>query len=223
MWETLSLPWQACLEETWAAYCAGTIPIGACLASPDGTVIARARNRILDTQPDPGFLPDARCLYGTRLAHAEMNLLLAVDLEQIDRRNCALYTSTEPCPLCMGAIYMAGIRSVHFASRDPHAGSTNLLGATPYLSLKPVKVYGPPQADLETVLMALVVEFELGRLQDDVNRRHLETWSQVIPAGVELGKALHQSGELLQMRQAGASTESVFDHLIRRISALSLA
>ena len=29
MWNAIPLFWKACLEESWAAYCVGTMPIGA--------------------------------------------------------------------------------------------------------------------------------------------------------------------------------------------------
>ena len=28
-----------------------------------------------------------------------------------------IYTAVEPCPLCMGAIYMSGVRAIHYACR----------------------------------------------------------------------------------------------------------
>jgi len=45
-WDRLSLPWQACLEEAWSAYCASTIPIGAVVVDADGRILSRGRNRI---------------------------------------------------------------------------------------------------------------------------------------------------------------------------------
>ena len=53
---------------------------------------------------------------------------------------CIVYTTTEPCPLCMGALYMSGVRGLRFTSRDPWAGSANLLGTT--------QVCGPERVDL---------------------------------------------------------------------------
>ncbi|MDO8754494.1 MAG: hypothetical protein Q7J80_11410, partial [Anaerolineales bacterium] len=75
MWDPLALPsqknsrivWQAALEMAWEAYCAGTIPIGAVVADADGRIVARGRNRILDTSA-----PD-RQIYNDMLAHAEIN------------------------------------------------------------------------------------------------------------------------------------------------------
>ena len=49
-------------------------------------------------------------------AHAETNLIRAAfpAIDSDARRRSTLYTSTEPCAMCAGAIYWAGIRSVVF-------------------------------------------------------------------------------------------------------------
>ena len=96
------------------------------------------------------------------LAHAELNALLALKADRQTRHAASLYTTTEPCPLCLGAFYMSGVRTLHYAAREPFAGSTNLLGTTPYLSRKPIKVYGPADPDLEALVTALAVEARAG-------------------------------------------------------------
>jgi len=75
-----------------------------------GQIIARGRNRIYD---DVG---DGRHLHGHGLTHAEVNALVTVDYTGLDRQTCALYTTTEPCPLCIGAFYMSGLRELRYAS-----------------------------------------------------------------------------------------------------------
>jgi len=55
LWEALTVPWRACLEEAWAAYRAGSLPIGAAIADPAGSVIARGRNRIHEHEADGGL------------------------------------------------------------------------------------------------------------------------------------------------------------------------
>ena len=48
IWATLADPWRVCLEEAWTAYCAGSVPIGACITDATGSVLARGRNRIFE-------------------------------------------------------------------------------------------------------------------------------------------------------------------------------
>ncbi len=197
LWDTLDLPWQTCLEEAWAASCAGTVPIGAVVIDAAGCILSRGRNRILD-QGEPPYV------YGHTLAHAELNALVALDYNGVDPHTCAIYTTTEPCPLCMGAIYMSGVRQVHYASRDPYAGSTNILGTTPYLSRKPVKVFGPERLDLEIAVMAMFVEFELHRHADALDGVVIRAWQAGAPEAaiqaVRIGESLFRSGELVNLQ-----------------------
>jgi tRNA(Arg) A34 adenosine deaminase TadA len=81
---------------------AGDHPFGALLVL-DGRVVLTARNTVR-TDGDP-------------TAHAETNLVAAairqLSAEQI--RRSVLYTSCEPCAMCVGKMYWAGIRSVVYA------------------------------------------------------------------------------------------------------------
>jgi len=77
----------------------GNHPFGALLVL-DGEVVLTATNSV-NTDKDP-------------TAHAETNLVAAVirHLSRDQIRRAALYTSCEPCAMCVGKMYWAGIRSV---------------------------------------------------------------------------------------------------------------
>ena len=77
-------------------------PFGA-IVSKKGKIISEAFNRVILTN-DP-------------TAHAEMLAIreAASVLKSHDLGECALYTSCEPCPMCLGAIYWAGIKKVVYA------------------------------------------------------------------------------------------------------------
>jgi tRNA(Arg) A34 adenosine deaminase TadA len=81
---------------------AGDHPFGSLLVL-DGAVALTATNTV-NTDRDP-------------TAHAETNLVAAaiarLEPDQIAR--ATLYTSCEPCAMCAGTIYWAGIRSVVYA------------------------------------------------------------------------------------------------------------
>jgi len=51
-------------------------------------------------------------------AHAEVSAIRKASsaLGTFDLSDCTIYASCEPCPMCLGAIYWAGIRRVVFAS-----------------------------------------------------------------------------------------------------------
>lgn len=210
MWESLEPAWQVALEMAWEAYCAGTIPIGAAIVDCDGHVVARGRNRIFDTSA-----PE-RQVWGNMLAHAEMNALLDLKLDQQSRHSAALYTTMEPCPLCMGAFYMSSVRTLHFAARDLYAGSTNLLGTTPYLSVKPIRVIPPFDSALEVALMALMLETDiLLRGEQIISSKYFQEFLKTCPKAVEFGINLFHSGELRKKRELPAG--KIFNWLINRV------
>ncbi|WAC53912.1 nucleoside deaminase [Gordonia sp. SL306] len=86
-----------------AARARGDHPFGALLADASGEVILTAQNSV-GTDDDP-------------TAHAETNLVRAAGrrFTSDERRSMTLYTSTEPCAMCAGAIYWASIPTVVFA------------------------------------------------------------------------------------------------------------
>jgi tRNA(Arg) A34 adenosine deaminase TadA len=81
---------------------AGNHPFGALLAL-NGTVLLTAENTIA-TDRDP-------------TAHAESNLMAEAirRLTPDQIRHSVLYSSCEPCAMCVGKMYWAGIRSVVYA------------------------------------------------------------------------------------------------------------
>eukprot|EP00762_Andalucia_godoyi_P004250 ANDGO_05489.mRNA.1 putative cytosine deaminase len=80
----------------------GNHPFGALLAVAD-SIVLEAGNTVHE---------DNDC---TR--HAEFNLVAKAvkDLDPNSIAEAVLYTSTEPCPMCCGALYWAGIRSVVYS------------------------------------------------------------------------------------------------------------
>jgi tRNA(Arg) A34 adenosine deaminase TadA len=212
MWSELSIPWCACLELAWEAYHDDCKPIGAVITDKNGNILAKGRNRIY-----AGRKPEKH-IRGYPLAHAEMDALQALDYDAQDPHDCILYTTTEPCPLCMGAFYMSGLRTLHYASRDPFAGSANMLGKTWYLARKAIKVFEPQDQILEIVIMALHVEYDyyIETLHGHPERLEFfyKRWAEVVPRGVGLGMSLVNSGKLRQMLQEEVPVSVVFDQLV---------
>jgi len=208
MWTRISEPWQICLEEAWTAYCADTFPIGAAIANKNGEILARGRNQIRDNGSGTGIVRNHE------LAHAELNALLSFDSKKIDP-TCSLYALLEPCPLCFSAFYMSGMRHLHFAARDPLAGSTNLLNTTPYLMRKPIHVHLPDDHSLETLIIALNIEYSLRAYKNP--GKMLRYWREILPLGVELGEKLSHSGQLYSMRKDGFGVESMAEELGKMI------
>jgi len=138
----------------------GDHPFGALLAGPDGEVLREQGN---------GFSAEGR----DRTAHAEKLLASwaakSFDLPTLAR--CTLYSSAEPCAMCAGAVYWAGIgRLVYGQSEKGLKAQTGAHDENPTLDLpcrevfaagqRPTKVLGPL---LEEEAAALQAEFWSGR------------------------------------------------------------
>ena len=197
-------------EEAWLAYGAGTVPVGAAITDPDGHIVARGRNRILD-DPAPGQIGRSR------LAHAEVNAILGLVGKQVDPLTLTLLTTAEPCPLCIGAIVIANIRSVRFAAREPFAGSVALLGATPYLRSKAIAVRGPEDDVLEGVLLAIGSEFHL-RAYGPRIAELIEITASLRPDSVALAQQMHASGAWTTLRER--AVDDAFATLARGLESI---
>jgi tRNA(adenine34) deaminase len=208
MWMDLSFPWQACFKEAWTSYCSGSLPIGAVVVDVQGRIVAQGRNRMHEQTAE------GKVLSGHRLAHAEMNALLQASGHVVDLTTCILYTTTEPCPLCVGAIRMARLREVRYASRDGLAGSADLFEANAWMRRGKISVMGPESALLETILITMLAEWSLTRsLINEKTRVMYEMVATMVPFGALLGQQLFSSRQLHQWREEGRIASFVYDQL----------
>lgn len=80
-------------------------------------------------------------------AHAEVNAIRAAGraLSTFDLSECELYTSCEPCPMCLAAIYWAGIQRVYYGCTAEDAAAIGFADAFIYKELRRPK----PERNLE--------------------------------------------------------------------------
>jgi len=92
------------LLEADAAGQVGELPIGAVLVL-DGEIIAHGRAHHNERK--------------SQISHAELNTLLAGG-EKLwtDYKRAILFTSVEPCPMCLGAVVMADVPHIIYALND---------------------------------------------------------------------------------------------------------
>jgi guanine deaminase len=84
-------------------------PIAAMIVAPNGTVIAKSTNTELD--PKSPF-------YGTPIGHAEISTIYKAckTLGTRSLQGYRLFTSCEPCPMCLAAMQFAGIKDFVYAN-----------------------------------------------------------------------------------------------------------
>lgn len=85
-------------------------PFG-CVVVKDGKIVGRGNNKVTSTN-DP-------------TAHAEVNAIrdACKNLNSFQLEGCEIYTSCEPCPMCLGAIYWARPDKVYYGSNQIDAAN----------------------------------------------------------------------------------------------------
>ena len=85
-------------------------PFGAVIVK-NGEVVAASANKVVPTN-DP-------------TAHAEVSAirLACQQLNTFNLEGCEIYTSCEPCPMCLGAIYWARLDKIYYANTKADAAA----------------------------------------------------------------------------------------------------
>ncbi|KAG7351524.1 cytidine/deoxycytidylate deaminase family protein [Nitzschia inconspicua] len=97
---------QASFDMARQAYQNGCMPFGAVLADGEGNVLVSSSN------PTPAVSERGGAKHADPTGHAETTLLRTPtwwSLSKEERQQATLYSSTEPCVMCAGAIYWSGI------------------------------------------------------------------------------------------------------------------
>jgi cytosine deaminase len=105
----------AAIEEAERGRAEGGIPIGAALVH-GGRILGRGHNR--------------RVQRGSTVLHGEMDALENAGRQPASvYRECTLYTTLSPCPMCSGAILLYGIPRVVIGENRTFLGEEKLLAA----------------------------------------------------------------------------------------------
>jgi len=124
----LELFMKAALAEAEMAGRAGELSIG-CVVVIDGTIISRGRASHQGSR--------------SQLRHAELNAMLdGGERLWSDYRRAILFTTVEPCPLCLGAAVMADIPHIIYALHDRVVLSGLTLVSNPYIKRHIKSYYG---------------------------------------------------------------------------------
>jgi tRNA(Arg) A34 adenosine deaminase TadA len=107
-WHGLPLPWRTAFEEAWTSWRQGSLAVGAVVTDGDD-IVARGHNQIFHSGPGP--------ISGTYMAHAEMNALAQLPARR--GPEYSIYSTFEPCYMCMSALLFYRVDRVLFASFDP--------------------------------------------------------------------------------------------------------
>ena len=197
-WESLEVPARRSLELAWEALGADTVPVGAVVVDPSGAIVAEGRNRIFERSAPLGELA------GHRLAHAEVNALVQLDLG-VKYWDHTLYTSLEPCNLCIGAALMSTLGRVVYLGVEAFRGAAARHRASaPLPKRPPFELEGPREDELGVLAEALAMV----QLVRDPMPLYLELYRELRPQMLDLGEALNEHG-LFERAAAGVPLEDV--------------
>jgi len=96
-----------------------------CIITLDGEVVARGRNRVFSAH--------------NRLLHAETEAIRELQEKHFDSKgkNLVLYTTLEPCPMCFGAILLAGVRTIVAGTNLDQSGVSATIDTLPEFFMQP--------------------------------------------------------------------------------------
>jgi len=185
VWATLDEAWAEAFRQAWQALRTGNVPVGACVTTRNGRILHAARNRVCDRTGPSGEV------WGSQLAHAEINALARVPYRQHD--DLVLTTTLEPCLQCAAAIRLARVATVRFAGGDrAWEGCHDFARLSPREASRrqPVR-YGP--RDDEIGMFAVL----MSRIGPGVSGR-FEAWLRAAGEGatIDLGRRLQADGTL---------------------------
>ena len=151
------------IREAEIAYSRNQLPIGAVL------VISK---KIVGTNGN------AQIMNNDRFHHAE-NILIEENSGQIKRaskegKNIELYTSLEPCLMCLGAAVHNRLTRIVFSCPNPAAGSSSILPSTKWYAEKWPKIIQGPFCEESYNLFVKFME------------KNPESWSNVLPLYKEM-------------------------------------
>ncbi len=132
----------------------GEVPVGACVVSGDGQLLATGGNRTrLDCDPT---------------AHAEVVALREAARASRNYRltDAVMYATIEPCAMCAGALVQARVRRLVYGARDERAGAVHTqfgIGATGSLNHQIEITSGVLEADCRAIMQAF---FRARRTED---------------------------------------------------------
>ena len=202
MWKDNSKQWQIVFEEAWKAFGCGSIPIGAALFDKNGDLIISDRNRSREADT-----------VNREISHAEANVLRRLDTDRYNSGELVLYTSMEPCPMCMGMILMGHIREIHYAAADSYCGMVHLTDTDAYYKGKHMRCI---REGGEKELFQLTIQSynELKFIDNGASDKVIRMFAETSSTAVDIAKKLYEDKMLDRLVKEGASCGEAYDRIM---------
>ena len=140
-----------------------------------------------------------------------MNVLNKLDMRNVsDRSELVLYSSLEPCHMCLGMVYLTGIKTIRSAARDLHMGTSHFIYEDAFLRTKQID-YKNEGGDEEMFSLVLQSYFEVKQVAARKDTAALECYRRTNETAVEIAEKLYLRRILDQYAVQGKSCGEVYD------------
>jgi tRNA(adenine34) deaminase len=120
--------WEICLDLAIEGYNNGSMGIAAVTTNSTIQILSTGRSFVNEKTENKDIISNSV------ISHAETNALHRLKQDGRHQHNLIIFTTVEPCPMCIGAIGMSRVTKIIVGSKDPYAGSILELERNPYLN-----------------------------------------------------------------------------------------
>lgn len=198
--------WQTVFELGWQSFKEGNLPIAAIITDDDGNILSSGRNHYITSKRFPNCKVD----------HAETECIQSLDIAKYpELKSYTLYTSMEPCPMCIGTIIMSNLRYVRITARDTWAGASDICEKSAYAQKKRTEIaYADERLANVQIALQGYSELKITGLDSLVYKSFASSY----PAGASAAYDMFQKKTLDRFVEENAPFGEVFDYVAELIS-----
>lgn len=202
MWTDISDIWKKAFREAWTSFRNGCTPIGAVLTDESGNIILSDHNRCNESD-----------IINRKISHAEANMLRRLDTTKYEAKKLTLYSTMEPCPMCLGIAVMSNIRQLQYAARDPYCGFVHIRDYDSYIE-KRSENYQFIDSEMEYVQLVIQSYYELRYIELGASDNVLNAFNKLNNSAVRIAKSLFESKVLDAFVEENLEFGNVYDYII---------
>lgn len=204
MWKDLSIQWQTVFNEAWKAMQGKNVPAGAAIFNSKGELLAKDHNRCGE-----------HSTLNPYTSHACVNAINRLDIYSMaDKEDLILYTSMEPCHMCLGTAFISRVKTIFAASRDLYFGSSHFIYDDPMIRANNIK-YIHESGDIELFQLVLQSYYEIMQISDSKDTTALNCYKSTNETAFEIAEKLYIRRSLQQLSIQGKPCSEIYDMIMK--------
>lgn len=210
MWNDLSAPWKSAFLQSWEAFKNGSIPIGAVIVDKNEKVISVGRNQTMEHE-----------VSNRKTSHAETMCIRNLEVSKYPNvTEYTLYTTLEPCPMCMGTLVMGLIRKVKIAGKDSFCGAIYYTQMDTYIKSKNIDIE-LWQGEMQDVQFAQQCYFYI-KSNNGIPNFLVEGFRKDSPRAVATAEKMYKERYLDRCVDEGVDYGVVYDYIVSLVSRMDV-